>query len=240
MRNRGKANPRLFKAVQALDGFEEVGREAIPSHYREVIIMVTDSWKDFVKLMLNHAGHGYVKYSFFMIPNKKIAKAECIDRKILQKYQEAGYNKDQRYRHKKAGQANFAYLRWQHVGVVLCTEGEVKERPDADKFVRLDAEPLIFALGAMIEIKIAKAKAGKNYTVFLSKKSYREIKAVLRENLRHHRTAVAEEYWDRLRGLPAFSGILEQTRELTKWIRKECKLAGLKKWSGDRLVLRPL
>ncbi|OQB55644.1 MAG: hypothetical protein BWX99_01158 [Deltaproteobacteria bacterium ADurb.Bin151] len=202
--------------------------------------MVTDDWKDFVKLVLNHAGHGYVEYSSFVIPVKKIAKVESIDRKIQDKYPEAGQNKDQRYRSKRAGKANFAYLRWQNVGLVLCTEGEVKERPDADKFVRLDAEPLIFAVGSMIEIKIARARAGRNYTAFLSKKSYREIKAVVRDNIRHRRPAVAEEYWNRLRGLPAFSGILEQTRELTKWIRKECKLAGLKKWSGGRLVLRPL
>lgn len=202
--------------------------------------MVTDSWKGFTKLVLNHAGHGYVEYSAFMIPDKKMVKAECIDRKILQKYQEAGYNKDQRYRHKKAGQANMAYLRWHNIGVLMRTEGEFKERPDADKFLRLDAEPLIFAVGTMIEIKIAKAKAGRNYTAFISKKSYREIKALLRDHIRHRRPAVAEEYWNRLRGLPAFSGILEQTRELTKWIKKECKLAGLKKWSGGRLVLRPL
>lgn len=202
--------------------------------------MVTDSWKEFAKLVLNHAGHGYVEYCSFVIPDKKITKAESIDRKILSKYPEAGYNKDQRYRQKKAGQANFAYLRWHNIGVLMRTEGEVRERPDADKFVRLDAEPMIFAVGTVIEIKIAKAKAGKNYTAFLSKKSYREIKAVLRDNIRHHRPAVAEEYWNHLRGLPAFSGILEQTKELTKWIRKECKLAGLKKWSGGRLVLRPL
>ncbi len=202
--------------------------------------MVTDDWKDFVKLVLNHAAHGYSEYSAFMIPDKKITKAESIDRKILNKYPEAGQNKDQRYRSKRAGKANFAYLRWQHVGVVLCTEGEVKERPDADKFVRLAAEPLIFAVGTMIEIKIARARAGRNYTAFVSKKSYREIKAVLRDHIRHRRPAVAEEYWNRLRGLPAFSGILEQTRQLTKWIKLECKLAGLKKWSGGRLVLRPL
>ena len=202
--------------------------------------MVTDDWKDFVKLVLNHAGHGYVEYSSFVIPDKKITKVESIDRKIQNKYPEAGHNKDQRYRSKRAGKANFAYLRWQHVGVVLCTEGEVKERPDADKFVRLAAEPLIFAVGTMIEIKIAKAKAGRNYTAFLSKQSYRTIKGILRDNIRHRRLEVAEKYWDRLRSLPAFSGILGQTTELTKWVRLECKLAGLKKWTGSRLVLRPL
>lgn len=202
--------------------------------------MVTDDWKDFVKLLLNHAGHGYVEYSSFVIPDKKITKAEAIDRKILNKYPEAGHNKDQRYRNKRAGKANFAYLRWQNVGVILCTEGDVKERPDPDQFVRLDSAPLIFAVGSTVEIKIAKAKAGRKYTAFLSKQSFRTIKGILRDNIRHHRIEVAVKYWDRLRGLPAFSGILEQTRELARWIRLECKLAGRKKWTGGRLVLQPL
>ncbi len=202
--------------------------------------MVIDDWIKFVNEILNHAGHGYVEYFSFVIPDKKMSKVETIDRKFSFKYPETGYSKDQRYRQKKKKQANFKYLRWQKIGVIMRTEGEVKDRPDADKFFRLDAEPLTLSVGTMIEIKIAKAKAGRNYTAFLSKKSYREIKAVLRDNIRHHRSAVAEEYWDRLRGLPAFSGILEQISELRKWVRTECKKAGMKKWKAGHLVLRPI
>jgi len=202
--------------------------------------MVTDSWKEFAKLLLNHAAHGYVEYASFVIPDKKMSKAEAIDRKILCKYPEIGYSKDQRYRRKKAGQANFIYLRWQKIGIMLRTEGDVAARQDPEQFERLDSAPLTFAVGSMLEIKVGKAKAGRNYTAFLSKQCFRTIKGILRENVRHRRLAVAENYWERLCGLPAFGGILEQTRELTKWIKKECKLAGLKKWSGRRLVLRPL
>ncbi len=202
--------------------------------------MVTDDWKEFVKLMLNHAGHGYFEYCAFVIPERKIAKAESIDKKIFSKYPEAGYNKDQRYRRKKAGQANFAYLRWHNVGVILRTEGEVKEKPDPEQFFRLDSVPLIFAVGSMVEIKVAKAKAGRNYTAFLSKKSFRTIKGILRDNIHHRRLEVAEKYWDRLCGFPAFSGVLGQMGELTKWVKLECKLTGAKKWTGRRLVLQRL
>lgn len=202
--------------------------------------MVNDDWKEFTKLVLNHAGHGYVEYCSFVIPTKKMSKVESIDRKILCKYPEIAFSKDQRYRRKKARQANFIYLRWQNIGIMLRTEGEVATRQDPEKFERLDLVPLTFAVGSMLEIKVGKAKAGRNYTAFLSKKCFRTIKGILRENVRHRRLAVAENYWQRLSKLPAFSGILGQTRELTKWIRKECKLAGLKKWSGGRLVLRPL
>lgn len=202
--------------------------------------MVVDDWVEFVKLLLNHAGHGYVEYCSFVVPERKITKAEKIDKKMLAKYPEMGHSKDQRYRRKQAGRANFAYLRWRSIGVILRTEGEVKERFDPEVFARLDAKPLIFAVGSMIEIKIGKAKAGRKYTAFLSKQAFRSIKGILRDNVRHRRLEVAEKYWDRLRGLPAFSGILGQTGELMKWIRMECKLAGLKKWPGNRLVLRPL
>jgi hypothetical protein len=202
--------------------------------------MVVDDWKEFTQLALNFLGHGYLEYTHFVIPERKIAKAEQIDKKMLAKYPEADYDKDRRYRNKKAGQANFAYLRWRNVGVILRTEGEVKERSEAEKFVRLDTEPFVFAVGSTIEIKIAKAKAGRKYTAYLSRQSFRAIKGVLRDNIRHRRHDVAEDHWERLKGLPAFSGILGQMRELTMWIRLESKLAGMKKWTGSRLVLRPL
>ena len=202
--------------------------------------MVTDDWVEFVKLILNHAGHGYAEYCSLVIPERKITKAEKIDKKMLAKYPEIGHSKDQRYRRKQAGQSNFAYMRWRNIGVILRTEGEVKERADADKFVRLEAEPLIFIVGSTVEIKVAKAKAGRKYTACLSRQSFRAIKGVLRDNIRHHRPEITKQYWERLQGLPAFSGILGQTGELLKWIRKECKLTGLKKWTGSRLKLRPL
>jgi len=202
--------------------------------------MVVDDWKEFIQLALNFAGHGYLEYSSFIIPEQKVEKAQRIDMKIQAKFPETGYDKDRRYRNKKAGQANLSYLRWRNIGLILRTEGEVNGRFDEEKFVRFDEEPFVFAVGSMIEIKIAKARAGRKYTAYLSKQSFRAIKAILRDNLRHRRRDVAEAYWERLKGLPAFSGILGQMRELTVWIKIETKLAGLKKWTGNHLVLRPL
>ncbi|PKN19274.1 MAG: hypothetical protein CVU71_07125 [Deltaproteobacteria bacterium HGW-Deltaproteobacteria-6] len=202
--------------------------------------MAISNWIEFTTLILNFSGHGYFEYSSFKIPEKKMKKAEQIDELIIKKYPEVKYNKDKRYRCKKAGLANFTYIRWNNVGVILRTAGNVQARHDADKFINLCEVPLTFTVGSMIEIKIAKGKAGRKFTAFLSKQSFREIKAILRENIRHHRMDIAKMYWDHLGSLPAFGGILGQIMELFKWLKVETKVAGVKKWIWCRLVLRPL
>lgn len=196
--------------------------------------MILDDWTQFVRQILNHAGHGYEYFCPISIPAKKSDRLEKIDRKITEKYPMCEWNKDQRYRAKKAGMASFVYLRWNLSGVLMHTSGNMPEIEDPDTWYHLGETPYQFSVGSWIEIKIAKARSGKKYTAYLTKGSYRNIKAVLRENIDHRRFDEFEKYYYRLEALPAFSGIVSQMGELYRFFRAEIKK---KRVSMD---LRPL
>ena len=68
----------------------------------------------------------YVQRGYYFYVLGRVQKGNCcrqIDRKILAKYG-IEISKDQRYRHKKKGQANIQYLRYQDTFLLLATEGE--------------------------------------------------------------------------------------------------------------------
>ena len=167
--------------------------------------------------------HGYEFYCPILIPEKKADRAERVDKKILDKYPMLLWGKDQKYRAKKAGKANFAYVRWGRCAVILHTKGLVPEVQDPDRFYHVRENPYTFPVGSWIEVKISPSKTGKRYTAYLTKQSYRNLKALLRENIEHRRLEVFEKYYKRLEGLPAFSGILGQMRELYRFCRSEIR-----------------
>jgi len=185
--------------------------------------MVVNNWVGYIKQILNFTWHGYEYICPIFIPARKSNRLGQIDKKILGKYPACEWDKDKKYKAKKSGMANYVYLRWELCGVILHTSGRVTELEDSDTFYHLSERPYKFSVGSWISIKIGKARTGKKYTAYLTKESYRSIKAVLRENIKHQRWDEFQKYYSRLENLPAFSGILSQIDELYRLFRNELK-----------------
>lgn len=185
--------------------------------------MVLDNWVEYARQILNFAGHGYEHYCPIIIPIKKSDKVEQIDKKILAKYPLCQYTKDQRYRAKKLFLANYIYLRWGCNAIIMHSTGQNHIVQDPDKFYNLSETPYMFKVGDWVSIKIYRAKTGKKYTAYLTKQSYRDIKALLRENIEHKQWDIFEKHYNRLSSLPAFSGILTQMNELYRFCKVELK-----------------
>ncbi|GEM_PF-1470947 len=185
--------------------------------------MVLDDWTEYIKQILNFAGHGYEYYCPVNIPTNKRDKAIQVDNKILEKYPSCKWNKDQRYKAKKANKANYAYIRWDLYGIILHTLGQELECNDPDRFYHLREKPYVIPVGEWLEIKISKARTGKKYTAYMSKASYRNIKALLCEYIEHRQWDAFIKHYYRLENLPAFSGILVQMDELYRFCRAEIK-----------------
>ena len=200
--------------------------------------MVVEDWVEFTKQALNYMGHGYELYCPILIPGSKESRVSGIDRKLIDKY-DTERGKDARYRAKKAGRANYAYIRHGLNALVLRTKGEEIIPDDPDRFYDMRSRPYSFTVGSWVSIRIGPARTGKKYTAYLTKEAYRNIKAVLRENIEHRRLDVFDKYYYRLESLPAFSGILSQMGELYRFCREEIKKTKQKHTIG-RLRLKRL
>jgi len=200
--------------------------------------MVTLDWIDFTKQALNYMGHGYELYCPISIPGSKESRASEIDDKLIRKYH-ADMGKDARYRAKKAGKANYAYIRHGLNAIILRSKGEELIPDSPDRFYDIRTRPYIFTVGSWIAIKIGPARIGKKFTAYLTKDAYRNIKAIMRENIEHRRFDIFDNYYYRLESLPAFSGILSQMGELYRFCREEIKKTKLKH-NIRRLNLRRL
>jgi len=201
-------------------------------------MVICDDWTEYVKQILNFAGHGYEYYFSVQIPATKEEKIKRIDTKMIKEYPMVEWGKDRRYRAKKAGMANYAYIRWHLSGILLHTDGREGETSDPDTFFHLTARPYVVRIGSWVDIKIGKAKAGKRYTAYLTKESFRNIKALLREDIEHRRFDVLEKNYYRLEALPAFSGILAQMDDLYQFLRSDIKRMRVRNIQLRRLSLR--
>jgi hypothetical protein len=84
-------------------------------------------WQGLVEMIVNLVGNGYVFYNITSIPKHKLNNdfLKRLDSKMISKYRIDLESKDTFYKRKKRGLANFRYLRWQNVVVVLRTFGDV-------------------------------------------------------------------------------------------------------------------
>lgn len=84
-----------------------------------------NNWQALLEQIVNLCGNGYYYYHISYLPVRKKEKRKEIDKKIIEKYNLEKDTKDKRYQRKKKGLANFAFLRWEHILVILHTEGKI-------------------------------------------------------------------------------------------------------------------
>ena len=82
------------------------------------------TWQGLLQQIVLYVGRGYYFAQIFKFPEKKRDKWPDIDNKLLAKFA-ADKSRFQRARQKNKGQINYVYLRWEQLGIVLHTYGDV-------------------------------------------------------------------------------------------------------------------
>lgn len=201
-------------------------------------------WQGMIQMIVYLAGRGYYFSSVTIFPETKREKWERTDAKIRAKYPPCLLGKDQRYRRHAKGLANVLYLRWEQCAVLMMTEG-VRDFLIDDCFVDIRVQPMTVPISPQIELivhaargKSANGRNTRSITVHLSRECYRELKASLRDAViaakalqdrcaRNPQQLILSQF-DRLNGLPAWGGIIEQKRQLVDWTCEYARSAGIR------------
>jgi hypothetical protein len=169
-------------------------------------------------------GRGYHFFCCIEYPELKKDKWNRIDEKLMNKYGTAK-SKHQRYRQKYKGHANFIFLRWQKYVLILHTAGEMEQIKYDDIFHDIRKKPLTFQPGNLAFII---HHGAKGMTVHLNSESYKGVKALLQDALRLHNRELLVNEFDRLNGLPCWSGVVEQKKQLLDYVLKNAGKHGIK------------
>lgn len=188
-----------------------------------------NSWQFMLQQLVYMIGRGYYYYHVGIIPTSKGDKANKIDSKIIQKY-DIDLSKYQRARRKKKKLANFYYLRWQNIFVILHTDGQL-EVPNDDYFydIRLkqcEANRLKIRVSDLLEFNLAlqhKDSDKRSVTVAFSNTTFKEFKAQLEEFVQYRQVKQVNEFFKNLRNLPAWQGVIKQEYKLLEEVYKMAK-----------------
>ncbi len=195
---------------------------------------ICTSWQGFIQQAITLISHGYHLYCKTVYPENKREKWHAIDSKLIEKYG-ADVGKDKRYRNKLKGQANHVFLRWENCALLLRSTGNITVSDDI--FVNILKEPLIFAVGEIMKIKIVSVGSRGRVTAYIEKTVYRQIKAELLELCSHRHVEVLKNRFSALNGLPAHSGITQQKSQIVTEIIQNGKKHGLKLSRKDFPIL---
>ena len=194
-----------------------------------------NSWQYLLQQVVYMVGRGYYNYHVGTIPTDKVAKANKIDKKIIEKYK-IDLSKDQRARRKKKKLANFYYLRWENQFIILYTDGQLDVTLD-DTFydVRLkqkEVNKLKIKVSEYMEFNVVMQnkkdnKGKRSVTVCMSNDSYKELRANIDDIISHRQIKRLEQLFKNLRGLPAWQGVIKQEYKLLEEVYKDAKKYGL-------------
>jgi len=184
------------------------------------------SWIGLIQIIVQLVGQGYFFWHLTYIPTEKFnafrpKRLAAVDEKIINKYK-TRKNENQRAYAKSKGLANFYYLRWQNVIVILHTLGQIDPKiVYDDKFFDIRKTPLILRVGEFSAYKIQIVNNTVN--VVMEREFYRSIKAGLQEVAKTKNKFKMIKAFDRLNGIPAWSGIIKQKMSLAEFLVREAK-----------------
>lgn len=203
-------------------------------------------WQGLLETIVNFVSQGYVYYHISYLPVTKLNIAHNVDQKMLKKYNLIGDTKDKRYHRKKQGLANFRYLRWEHIIVVLHTEGIIIPKGEEDNysttfkafqakkysvvcddnFRNIHLSPMALAISDEVSFEVryfAKKDVGEKVTVRLSKQLFRNKKAELAEYAEKKAKNSIIYVFKALNNFPAWRGIIIQKRELYRFVMAQAR-----------------
>ncbi|MGG0277994.1 hypothetical protein [Bacillus rhizoplanae] len=186
------------------------------------------SWQALLRMASYLVSRGYYHWHVTYIPEKKLHKVDNIDTRLIERY-EARKSKFQRARQKRKGDANFYYMRWQNVVVMLHTEGSINFELE-DEFFDIRTKPFEISISEMVSftLRFHEKKGGSgNYTFYLSKSTYKGIKDDIRVNAQTQQMPKLYGAFIRFNNFPAYAGIVFQKRELMKYLFSQADKHGL-------------
>ncbi|GAM10758.1 hypothetical protein OR1_03055 [Geobacter sp. OR-1] len=183
------------------------------------------SWQGFIQQIVYQFGRGYEHFCLTVLPDEKRDKWLMIDNKLISKYG-CNRSKYQRYRSKAKGEANYVYLRWQHLALLLRTKGTLK--PESDRFCDIHEHDLRIPISSLVTMKIHKRRK-ETTTVFLSKDTIKGMKAEFADIIgkdhfdKSFITKRVLTIWDYTNGFPQYSGLIEQRSQILDFVVKKCR-----------------
>jgi hypothetical protein len=172
------------------------------------------NWQALMQQLVFLAGQGYTYYYVAYLPKEKEHKFPAIDTKLIAKYQ-TNVSKYQRYRLKQKNRANFMYLRWEHIVVILHTNGDIPIIEGIDAFKNIRDSSIVIQLSKYLSLSVV-LDNGKS-TVKLHKESYRTFKMMIEGYAKQQQKRKIIETIQKLNGIPAYKGIFEQKKQLVQF-----------------------
>lgn len=182
------------------------------------------SWQALMQQLVFLAGQGYIHYYVAYLPPHKKEKFDSIDKKLIAKYQ-TNVSKYQRYRFKQKNKANFIYLRWEYIAVILHTNGNIPTIEGMDSFKNLRDGAMAIQLSKFLALSVVTYN-GKT-TVRFSRESYRTLKTHIATYAKHKQKGKIIETIQKLNGVPAYKGVFEQKRQLVEFAIGELEKNGV-------------
>ncbi len=181
------------------------------------------NWQGLLQQLVNYTSLGYRKYCEVEYPERKRGRFSAIDRKIIAKYQ-ADKSKDQRSRLKKKGYANFVFMRWDNFAWILQSPGVVRDDIVYDDvFHSMTGRSIDVRVGPEMLLVVGLFGGNGGVSVKMSKETYRDVRAGLMEvACSGDRNRCVREF-NKLNGLPAWHGIVEQKVRLAQYLVKQAR-----------------
>ena len=181
-----------------------------------------ESWQGLIQMTVNLIGRGYHFYHITYLPVEKEHKWKAIDKKLIEKYK-TDKSKYQRARQKNNGVANFFYLRWENIAVILHTKGKILDDIGKDdRFDDVRKKPCVFKINTEVAFRIGlKNVKGENKTkvdIRLDKDTYKRIKEVLLDVANSGKAYLIKREFNKINGFPAYAGIVEQKANLRTFV----------------------
>lgn len=184
------------------------------------------SWQGFIQYIVTMVGKGYYFYLWIKPRESMVITEERqlkIDGRLMEKFQIVGMSKHNRYYNRKRGMANFLYLRYNSLAMILKSPGEDGGLSASEEFMDIRETPTEVEISTNIQFKINLSRTGKSWTAYFTKECYRSIKAEMLECLEHRQIRDLEYKFKALNNLPAYTGINEQKMQLRKVILQHAK-----------------
>ena len=174
-------------------------------------------WNAFIQQIQFYVSRGYTEYHLVKYPEHKQDKFLKIDRKLIEKYN-ANLNKDKAYYNKKENYSNFKFLRHGDTAIILKSKGKLRKNIVLDDaFQSVENEKIAIQIGEKATLVIGYNDETK-VTVFLDKKTYREVRATCLEYIEKQKYQKAIETFNQLNALPSWGGIVQQKIKMKNYL----------------------
>lgn len=180
-----------------------------------------ESWQGLLQQLVYLISRGYTFYHITYLPRDKEEKWIKVDEKLIEKYK-TNKSKWQRSRLKNKGVANYFYIRWDNIAIILHTKGDLETGiVRDDKFSDIHQKPLVFKISDLVAFSIQFFNDKVN--VKFDKETYEGMKEHFYDVAKTKNKFKIIKSFEKLNGVPPWAGIIAQKRNLVKFLVEQSK-----------------